>query len=165
METTAHVICCSGQSGWLEENPYDVCRNLWLEIQDCLSMGEHDGQLISASQEKCHVMRFFKMFGCWELVMGGGAVICPVALIRNLGALRSLSHDVRVSASVSQVRENTPLIILFRVHQMRETEQKRKFPPPPQISTGIMRPKVCWIPLLSVNFRTRHFKSIPVDAW
>lgn len=70
VDTTAHVICCSGQSGWLEENPYDVCRNLWLETQDCLSMGEHDGQLISASQEKCHVMQFF--FLIFLLERGGG---------------------------------------------------------------------------------------------
>jgi len=74
---------------------------------------------------------------------GGGEVICPVAFIRNLGALRLLSHDARVSASVSQFRENTPPILLFRVLQMRETEQKRNFPPPSQVSTGIMKPEVC----------------------
>jgi len=72
-----------------------------------------------------------------------GGVVCLVTFIRNFGALRSPSHDARVSASVSQFRENTPLILLFRVHQMRETEQKRDFAPPPQVSTGIMRPKFC----------------------
>ena len=86
-----------------------VCQILWLEIQDCLSMGEHNWQLISASQKKCHVMQFFFLiFCCWDIVLAG--VICPAPFIRNLGVLRSLSHDVRVSASVSQVRENTPLI-------------------------------------------------------
>lgn len=105
VETTAHVICCSEQSGCLEENPYDVCRSLWLEMQDCLSMGEHDGQLISASQEKCHVMHFFFFnFCCWDKKVGG--VICPVAFIQNVVALRSLSHDAGLSASVSQFRRS-----------------------------------------------------------
>jgi len=162
MDATVHVICCSGQNGWLEENPYDFCRNLWVEIGDFLSMGEHNGQLISASQEKYHVVHFL-IFCCWDV--GVGEVVCLVTFVRSLGALRSLSHDARVSASVSQFRENTPLILLFRLHQMREMEQKRNFAPPPQVSTGVMGPKFCWIPLLSVNFCIRHFTSIYVDAW
>jgi hypothetical protein len=162
VEATAHVICCSRQSGSLEENP--LCRNLWLEIQDCLSMGEHDGHLISASQEKYHVMHSFYIFCCWDMEVRGGRNLSSGVHTELRRVTIPLSYG-RVSASVSQFRENTPLILLFRVHQMRETEQKRNFPPPPQVSTGIRRPKVCWIPLLSVNFCTRHFRSVTVDTW
>ena len=40
---------------WENEDPYDCCGHLRTEEQDCLAMGEHISQTLSARQERCQV--------------------------------------------------------------------------------------------------------------
>ena len=59
VETTAHVICRSGQSRWLEENPYDVCRSLWLEIQDVYRWANMTDSLFLPAKKNVASCSFF----------------------------------------------------------------------------------------------------------